>query len=121
MGATRMKKVSEKTTRYLMRGMLLPLNSASNIPVFLEVEGGLILPLFTSHGKFNEASKWGGFAFAKPNLIINSQEFHDSVLFFKKKFPFHVVVDPHLTPEGNTRFQLVVFDEEEKEYLNGQG
>lgn len=115
-----MNKVSDKNTRYQVRGMVLPIDPGSKSPVFIENNGKLLLPLFTSLGKFEEASNWGNFSHAQPNIIINPQDFQDCVLMFKKKFPFHVAIDPYITPEGNTRFQLAVYDDEEKEHLNGQ-
>jgi hypothetical protein len=115
-----MKKVSDKIIRHQVRGMILPIDPGSNSPVFLNNNGVLFLPLFTSLDKFKEASEWGKFPSAQPNIIINPQDFEDCVFMFKKKFPFHVAIDPHLTPEGNTRFQLAAYDEEEKENLNGQ-
>lgn len=114
-----MKKLADKTVPYIIRGMILPMNP-TNSPVFLEVDGKLILPLFTTRDKFNEAAKWGGFSFAKANVVLNPQDFHDCVMLFKKKFPFHVAIDPYLTPEGNTRFQMAIYDEEEQGIKDGQ-
>jgi hypothetical protein len=112
-----MKQVSEQKTRYQIRGLLLPINPGTHSPIFLEVDGQYILPLFTTRDKFTEATQWGGFSFANINVIVNPQDFHDCVMTFKKKFPFHVVVDPYITEEGNTRFQLLLFDGEKN---NGQ-
>jgi len=112
-----MKKVTEKVIQYQIRGMLLPINPANNNPIFLELGGKTILPLFTTTDRFAEAAKWCGFGFATANVILNTQDFQDCVLLFKKRFPFHVVIDPHKTPEGNTRFQLAVYDESEQQYL----
>lgn len=118
-----MKKVGDKVTRYDMRGMLIPFNPASRSPIFLELDGKHILPIFSNKEKFDEAAKWGGFSFAAQNVILDPEEFKKSVLIYKNKFPFHVVADPYITPEGNTRFQLIPFDDEEKVHLgekNGQ-
>lgn len=115
-----MKKVSDKNIRYQVRGMILPIDPGCKSPVFIKGNGELLLPLFTSLGKFEEASKWGNFPFAQPNIIINPQDFQDCVLMFKKRFQFHVAIDPYITPEGNTRFQLAAYDDQEKEHLNGQ-
>lgn len=112
-----MKKVSEEISRYQIKGMLMPINPASNAPIFLPINDTFILPIFSSREKFDEAAKWGGFEFAKHGLILNTDEFKTAVLFYKKKHPFHVVIDPYITPEGNTRFQLVPFDDEEKSHL----
>jgi hypothetical protein len=117
-----MKKVNPaKITRYQMTGMFMPLNPASNGPVFLELDGEFLLPIFSTKEKFDEAAKWGGFTFAKCTVILEPEEFKNSVLQHKSKFNFHVAADLYVTPEGNTRFQLIPFDDEEKEYLNGQG
>jgi hypothetical protein len=111
-----MKQVSDKRIRYQVKGLLLPINPGSKAPIWLEVDGEQILPLFTSIEKFDKAAKWGGFSFATKNVILNPQNFYNCVLMLRKKFPFHVVVDPHITKEGNTQFQLLLFEEEE----NGQ-
>ena len=109
-----MKRIGDKTVVHPVRGMLLPMNPSNNNPVFLELDGKLILPLFTSRDKFSEAAKWGGFEYARPNAIINAQDFYDCVILFKKRFPFHVAIDLHITPEGNTRFQMAIYDDEEQ-------
>jgi len=112
-----MKKVSDKIIRYSIRGMLMAFNPMSNSPVFLEIDGKFLLPIFSTKDKFDEAAKWGGFTFAKYNIIVDPEEFRNSVLQYKKKFLFHVVADPCLTNEGNTQFQLIPFDDEEASYL----
>lgn len=109
-----MKQVSDKSTRYQIRGMLLPLNPATKFPIFLSVNGTLILPIFTTSEKFEAASKWGKFAHAKPNVIVDAQNFQDHVLYFKKKLNFHVAIDPYITEDGNTRFELVPWENEDE-------
>ena len=105
-----MKQVSEKKSLHPIRGLLLPMNG--NKPVFMQVAGQTLLPVFSDKTKFSEASKWGKFEEASSSVIVNPQEFYDCVMFFKKRFPFHVVLDPYITDEGNTRFQLLMYGEE---------
>jgi len=113
-----MKKVQpQKITQYKLEGMLMPLNPFSNNPVFLTLNGKYLLPIFSTKEKFDETAKWAKFEFAKCTVIIDVEDFINSILHHKIKFRFHVVVDPYVTPEGNTRFQLIPFDEEEKAHL----
>lgn len=111
-----MKKLSNELTQYNIKGMLLPFNPFSRKPVFLEVNGKFLLPIFSTKDKFDEAAKWAGFAFAKCSIIVDPEDFKKSVLQYKQKSNFHVVADPYVTEEGNTRFQLIPFDEQESAY-----
>lgn len=104
-----MKPVSEKKSLHPIRGLLLPMNGGQ--PVFLQVGGQTLLPVFSDKTKFTDAAKWGKFTEAGSNVIVNPQEFYDCVMFFKKRFPFHVVLDPYITEDGNTRFQLLLYEE----------
>lgn len=109
-----MKPVSDKRSLHPIRGLLLPINPGSNGPVFLQVGGKTLLPVFSDKLKFSEAAKWGKFEDATSNVIVNPQDFYDCVIMFKKRFPFHVVLDPYITEEGNTRFQLLLYEEEKE-------
>ncbi len=93
-------------------GLLLPFNQFTNRPVFLKVGDKFLLPLFTSQEKYNEAAVWGGFEFAKPKKIADPLDFTKSVLACRKEFTFHVVADPYITAEGNTRFELILLEGE---------
>lgn len=111
-----MNKVSDTITTYQLRGMILPINPVSKTPVFLELNKEFYLPLFTAKEKFEDASKWGGFQFATASIILNPLDFRSSVFGFRERFPFHVIVDPYITGDGKTQFQLVQLEEEK----NGQ-
>lgn len=109
-----MKKVyPEKIIQYKLEGMLMAFNPVSLNPIFLELNGEYLLPIFNTKQKFDEAK----FISAKCTVILDQNEFINSILHYKNKFNFHVAVDPYVTPEGNTRFQLILLDEEEKVYL----
>ncbi len=112
-----MNKVSDEVKKFILQGALMPFNPFSKKPIFLEFNGQFVLPVFSTKEKFDEAAKWGGFTFAKCSIIVNTDEFRNTVLDHKKRFNFHVVADPYITEKGNTRFQMIPFDEEEKVYL----
>jgi hypothetical protein len=108
-----MKRISDKINQFDLTGMFLPFNPFTNNPVFLELDGKFLMPLFSTEEKYNAAKEWAGFDFAKIKRITNPEEFMESIALSKKEIEFHVVVDPYITPEGNTRFQLIPFNEEE--------
>ena len=117
-GDSRMKKVSDKNIKLALDGMLVPINPVNGIPILLYLqEGKMLLPLFTDKEKYSKAAVWGNFIGAKCQMVEQQLEFLNSIIEFKKQISFHVVVDPYITPEGNTRFQLLALDEEEKSYL----
>ena len=100
--------------RYNLAGMFLPINPANNKPVFLTICGKFLLPIFTTEDKLKVAAEWGNFTFAIPKSILDPVDFTNSVLNFKKNLAFHVVVDPYINEKGNTEFQMIPFDEEER-------
>ena len=112
-----MNRISDEIKKFMLQGAFMPFNPLSNKPVFLEFNGQFVLPVFSTKEKFDEAAKWAGFTFATCSVIIDPEDFKNSVLAYKNKFNFHVAADPYITEEGNTRFQLIPFDEEEKSYL----
>lgn len=98
-----MKQVSDDIQKYGLEGMRIPFNSTSDVPVFLNIGGQLLLPVFSTKEKYDEAAKWGDFELARCKMVTDHKSFLESVYAYKVK----VAVDPYITPEGNTRFQLL--------------
>jgi len=98
-----MKQVSDEIKQYGLEGMFIPFSPSEHIPFFLNLDGQLLLPVFSTKEKYDEAAKWGNFELARCKMINDPKNFLESVSAFKVK----VAVDPYITPEGNTRFQLL--------------
>jgi hypothetical protein len=107
-----MKRVSDKINQHKIEGRLIPY--LDNKPMLLELNGKFLMPLFSSKEKYDEAAKWTDFSSAQLKVINDSGQFIRSVQAAKSKIKFHVVVDPYVTPEGNTRFDLIPFEEGEE-------
>lgn len=103
LGTTSMKQVSDDVKQFVLDGMFIPFNSVSSVPIFLNIGGQLLLPVFSTKEKYDEAAKWGNFELARCKMINDPKNFLESVAAYKVK----VAVDPYITPEGNTRFQLL--------------
>lgn len=92
-----------------LEGLFVPFNGAG--PVLLRSGTDVIMPLFSSREKYLEAIDWAKLQNANCNAIVDGQQFLQAITDLKSKIKFHVALDPFITEEGNTRFQLLKIGE----------
>lgn len=115
-----MRKISNEGDTYCLKGMLVPFNNKIKQPVLIRIDSKLFLPIFSTKEKFDEVAKWACFEFASYSFIDSVEDFADAVLKIKQEIAVHVIADPFITEEKNIRFNLIPFDEEEKQLIENK-
>ncbi len=99
-----MKRVSDKVVMMDVTGYVFPWNGAQ--PVYVDVEGAIFLPLFSSAEKLREMMMKTAVAYVSIKQVVGDQmEFLTS---FPPDLGVRIMVDPWVTDEGNTRFKELI-------------
>jgi hypothetical protein len=77
-------------------------------PVLFLLEGRHLLPVFTTPAKMTEAYGWAGVV--DPYTVKRIDDGREFLASVEGKYP--VILDPWVTPQGNTRFLLVSLPKE---------
>ena len=105
-----MIKIGDTFVRSNLTGAWFPVHPATQKLLSISCEDGILIPIFSTKEKYDEAAKWGGFQFAHCQEVLNHKQFFDSLMEAKTRFSFHLILDPEIV-EGRLRFKLIPLDE----------
>ena len=105
-----MKRVEDKFERTDLTGTWFPVNPTTQKLLSVDCGDGILIPIFSTKEKYDEAAKWGGFQFAHCQQVLDYKVLFDSLMEAKTRFDFRLILDPELV-EGRLRFKLIPLDE----------
>jgi len=104
-----MKRLN-KFERTELTGTWFPVHPTTQKLLSINCEDGILIPVFSTKEKYEEAAKWGGFQFAICQEILDHRVFFAALMEAKTRFEFRLILDPHVV-EGRLRFQLIPLDD----------
>lgn len=113
-----MIRIGDTFIRSDLTGTWFPAHPANQQLLSINCGDGILIPIFSTKEKYDEAAKWGGFQFAHCQEILNHKQFFDSLMEAKTRFSFHLILDPELV-EGRLRFKLIPLDELDLKVVKG--
>lgn len=105
-----MIRIGDTFIRSDLTGAWFPVHPANQQLLSINCGDGILIPIFSTREKYDEAAKWGGFQFAHCQEVLDHKQFFDSLLEAKTRFDFRLILDPELV-NGHLRFKLVPLDE----------
>lgn len=105
-----MIKIGDTFVRSDLTGTWFPVHPGTQKLLSISCEDGILIPIFSTKEKYDEAAKWGGFQFAHCQEVLDHKQFFDSLMEAKTRFEFRLILDPELV-DGRLRFKLIPLNE----------
>lgn len=113
-----MKRIEDAFVRTELTGTWFPVNPGTHQLVAISCNDGILIPLFSTKEKYDEAAKWGGFQYAYCQQVLDYKVLFDALMEAKTRFDFRLILDPELV-DSRLRFKLVPLDEADLKVVKG--